>query len=134
MASVLGIDVGEKKIGLAIGRHHDGWAFARPALLVNSWDEVWPELQKIMTTEKIDLVLVGLPLTTTGEVGPQANRIREFILQLKQHTTLPIIERDERHSSQAVQKEHLGRQLKRGEEDSLAAQLLVESYLMEPIS
>lgn len=131
MATILGIDVGEKKIGLALGRTDDGWAFTRPALLVEHWDEAWPMLKDIVVSESVDTVIVGLPLEHDGQAGMQAARVREFIVQLGQQIAIPIVERDERHTTQAVQKEQAGQKLSRGQEDSLAAQLLVESYLQE---
>lgn len=131
MAVVLGVDVGEKKIGLALGRSADGWAFTRPALLVATWDQVWPALKDIIAAESVDLVVVGLPLDHDGQAGLQASRVRDFITQLRQQVTVPIVERDERNTTAAVNKEQAGQKLTRGQEDSLAAQLLVESYLEE---
>lgn len=131
MPTVLGIDVGEKKIGLAVGRSDSGWTFTRPALLVHDWEQAWPALKKIIADETIDTVLVGLPIELDGQAGGQAARVREFIAALQTQTSLPIIARDERHTSQAVQREQAGQRLGRGVEDSLAAQLLVESYLQE---
>lgn len=133
MATVLGIDVGEKKIGVALGKSEGGWAFTRPALLVQDWTEVWPVIQSLIEAEGVMVVVVGLPLDQDGQVGPQAERTRQFIADLKRHISVPIVERDERTTSQAVQREQgqAGQKLHRGEEDSLAAQLLVESYLQE---
>lgn len=131
MAVILGIDVGEKKIGLALGRTDDGWVFARPPLLIQHWGEAWPVIQKMLVDENVDRIVVGLPFAGDGQIGPQAQRTREFIAGLKHQVMLPIIEHDERHTTAAVQREQAGRSLRRGQEDSLAAQLLVESYLQE---
>ena len=133
MPAVLGIDVGEKKIGLAIGQTDMGWAFARPALLVETWDQVWPAIKELVTKESITTIVVGLPLDADGSVGLQAKRTKEFIASLKQQVEIPILERDERLTTQAVQREQqaAGQKLERGDDDSLAAQLLTESYLSE---
>lgn len=126
---ILAIDVGEKKIGLAVGETTTGMAFARPACLVSSWSEAWPVLIQLVTSEQAERIVVGWPLNYDGTVGPQALRVEEFIATLSQHTKLPIDKQDERGTSQAVQREHVGRQLPRGAEDSLAAQMILESYL-----
>lgn len=133
MPNVLAIDVGDRKIGLAIGDSTSGFAFVRPALLVSDWSEAWPPLVQLVTHEQIENVVIGVPLDADGTAGPQAARVREFIQGLASRVTVPILERNEHGTSQAVQREQQAhdRSLKRGEEDSLAAQLLLESYFQE---
>lgn len=130
---VLSLDVGDKKIGLAVGDTDTKMAFTRPALLVNHWDEVWGPLKEILISDKIEKIVIGWPLNTDGTIGAQVRRVEKFISELSVHSSLPIIKRDERHTSAAVQKEQqqAGIKLSRGQEDSLAAQLLLESYLSE---
>ena len=130
---ILALDVGDKKIGLAVGDTATRMAFARPALLVADWEAAWPPLLTLLDEEKITQVIVGWPLNTNGSRGPQSGRVQEFIDQLKARSPVPVIKRDERHTSVAVQREQqtAGRRLKRGAEDSLAAQLLLETYFME---
>jgi len=133
MSRILGIDVGEKKIGLAIGDTGSNFAFARPPLLVNDWSVAWPILTQLVIDEHIDTVVIGLPLKRDGQPGSQAERTRVFIDQLRQHCPVPIVEQDERLTTKAVTKEQskADRKLPRGYEDSLAAQLIVETYLIQ---
>lgn len=133
MANVIALDVGEKKIGVAVGDTILQMGFARPALLVDDWNEAWPKIQHMILEEQIDRIVVGVPLNTDGTAGAQAARAKEFAATLRQHTDIMIEHRDERYSTQAVIKEQqaAGRKLKRGEDDSLAAQLVLESYLAE---
>lgn len=130
---ILAIDVGDKKIGLAVGDSITGLAFTRLALLVTAWEQAWEPLRAVMANEQIEQIIVGWPVNTDGSVGTQSARVQQFIDQLKTRTPVPINVRDERLTSQAVQHEQhqVGRKLSRGEEDSLAAQLLLESYLTE---
>lgn len=136
MSKILAIDVGDRKIGLAIGDQASGFAFIRPALLVSDWAEAWPLLQQLVEHEQISTIVVGLPLNHDASAGPQTERVREFIRELGSRLTVPIVERNEHSTTQAVQREQQthGRALKRGEEDSLAAQLLLESYFQESAS
>lgn len=134
MTVVLALDVGEKKIGAAVGDTDTRLAFTRPALLVASWDELWPSLHRIIMTNSIQQIVVGWPLSTDGSTNLQTERVREFIHELRnREPNIDIVTRDERLTSQAVQREQqaAGRTLRRGEEDSLAAQLLLEGYLQE---
>lgn len=134
MARVLGIDVGLKRIGLAVGDTEVSQAFARPALLVSDWKQAWDPLVRLIGTENISTVIVGWPLHSSGQASEQSQIVQQFIDQLRQKITVPILTRDERGSSQAVQREQqaAGQHLTRGQEDSLAAQLLVEAWLQEP--
>lgn len=133
MATILAIDVGERKIGLAIGNDADRFAFVRPALLVSDWAAAWPLLTQLIAHEQVEKILVGLPLNADGTSGAQAERVQTFVTELGKHVSGPIITRNEHGTSQAVLREQQthDRALKRGEEDSLAAQLLLESYFQE---
>lgn len=133
MAKVLGIDVGERKIGLAIGDTQTRLAFPRPPLLVKTWDEAWPVLADIVAIEGVETVIVGWPVNDDGSTGPQAQQVQLFLDTLTTKIYAPIVKRDERFSTQAVTREQtaVGRQLDRGQEDSLVAQVLLEGYLAE---
>lgn len=131
MANVLGLDVGQKKIGVAIGDVETKLAFPRPALLLTDYRQAWPALRDLVASEHISTIIIGLPLDTNGGQSAQASWVQQFADELKQHVSVPVVLHDERYSTQAVQREQqsAGRKLSRGQEDSLAAQLLVESYL-----
>lgn len=131
MATVLGLDVGEKKIGVAVGDIGRGLAFPRPALLVDDWSEAWGPIERLVNEERISVIVIGWPLEALGRAGPQTASVERFIAELKRHVSVSITRLDERLTTQAVQREQRqrGRPLKRGQEDSLAAQLLVETYL-----
>lgn len=131
MPNILGLDVGERKIGVAIGATETGLAFPRPALLVNDWTEAWPLLDRLLKTEAIAGIVIGWPRNSDGRDGPQAARIGEFITELRTRTAIPIQKFDERLTTQAVNREQaaVDRKLTRGQEDSYAAQLILESYL-----
>lgn len=133
MNAILGIDVGAKKIGLAIGQRATKFAFARPPLLVDRWSVVWPALKKIIAAEQVQEIVIGWPLNQDGSAGPQAQVVDRFMTELKKQVNVPVHRRDERYTSQAVIREQAAarRRLQRGQEDSLVAQLLVENYLAE---
>lgn len=132
MASILGLDIGERKIGVAVADRASGFAFVRPALLVKDINDIWPLLAAIITQDDVAEIVVGVPLNDDQTVGPQAQRVRAIAAELERFH-LPVHQRNEHSTSQAVQREQqaVGRTLKRGEEDSLAAQLLLENYLQE---
>lgn len=131
MAAILALDVGQRKIGVAVGDTVSRFAFPRPAILVDDWAAAWNPIDALIQENKVERIIVGWPLDASGQPSGQAGSVEDFISALQQQVKVPIDRRDERHTTQAVLKEQRGRHLARGAEDSLAAQLLLESYLME---
>lgn len=133
MAKIIGLDVGAKRIGVAIGDTDLGLVFTRPAIIVQSTDQTWATIEKLITSESIETIIIGWPLSLSGAIGPQAKRTQIFINELTKHVQIPVIKRDERLTTVAVEREQatVNRRLPSGAVDSLAAQLLVEQYLQE---
>jgi putative Holliday junction resolvase len=100
MTRLLGLDLGERRIGLAIG--DDDGAPARPLVTVprgrtNDVDEA--RLRAIVETEAVDELVVGLPLEASGAEGPQAEKTRAWVAAVVDRIGRPVILRDERLSS-----------------------------------
>ena len=78
-------------------------------------------------------IVVGLPLTLSGKVGPQARRVQTFIRRLSERVEVPVTEFDERYST--VEAERLLRQSgvepsrDRKRVDAAAAAVILQAYL-----
>jgi putative Holliday junction resolvase len=83
------------------------------------------------------LVIVGNPLTLRGEIGPQAQRVAQFVEELQRAIDVPIILYDERLTSSEARRLLSERgpltreQRRRGIVDELAARLLLDDYIQE---
>lgn len=125
---ILGIDYGDKKIGLAFGDSETGVAVPLGVIPSNGEETIKDLAQKI-TAEKIDQVVIGVPLATGGHHGPeQLEKTRVFIEKLKAAISIPIIEEDESYTTS----ESIRLQKEEGveaEEDALAAMLILEQFL-----
>lgn len=123
----LGIDYGEKNIGLATG--DDETRLASPFGILENKDRdfVLGGLKEICLEEEIGKIIIGLPLTMSGEIGPQAGRVNDFIYFLKNNFDFPIETEDERLTSAMVDKliEESGVK----ERDAVAAMIILQSYL-----
>lgn len=117
----LGIDYGEKRIGLALGDSES--RIAIPFEVVANLDEVI----KIIKQEEIDEIVIGLPLTMKSEAGIMSGVVDKFIAELITKTKLPIIEMDERLSSISADK-LLGSKDK-SRRDAVAAMVILQTYL-----
>lgn len=130
---ILALDIGLKRTGVAISDESLTFSFARE--VVDSTDKKrWANaLAALIEEEEVAKVVVGLPLNHHGEMGPDAQRIRSFILLLTAKVSVPVIEWDERFTT--VQAERtlleadLSRQKRKQVIDKVAAQIILQSYL-----
>lgn len=122
MTRYLALDVGERRIGLAVG--DEGGGIARPlrTLRRRSVDADVTAIGELARREEATALLIGLPLTLRGEEGPQAARVRRFA-EACGRLGLPVDLHDERFTtSQAVID---GAR----DDDAGAASILLEDYL-----
>ncbi len=125
---ILGIDYGDKKIGLAFG---DSTAqIAVPLDVVpNAGQETIDVFAKKASAEDIDVIVVGVPLSTGGHHGPeQLEKTRAFIKALESAVSIPVMEEDESFTTA----ESIRMQREEGaeaDEDALAAMLIIRSFM-----
>jgi len=74
----LALDVGDRRIGLAVG--DDAFGLARPlrTLARRNLEADLASLRELIAKEEVGALVIGLPLTLRGEDGPQAQRVRRF--------------------------------------------------------
>lgn len=113
MTRLLGIDLGERRIGLAIadddGSHAQPLAAIRRGRTIDADAEA---VARIVAEQGIGTIVVGLPLEASGANGAQAELSRSWALAIGERLGLPIVLRDERLTSHLAE-ERLG-PMKRG--------------------
>jgi putative Holliday junction resolvase len=119
---VLGIDYGEKRIGLALS---DELPLLARELVILSPKEFWKQIEGLVSLHEVGEVVVGWPLNMSGEMTAKTREVAEFKAKLAQKLSVPVVHTDERLSSQMA--EHLPGGYKNV--DSLAAQILLQNYL-----
>jgi putative Holliday junction resolvase len=99
VSRVLGIDLGERRIGLAVG---ETGGDARPlAVLARRTVGADAErLARLAREQDVTELVVGLPLNSDASEGPQARATRDWASALAELLGLPVILRDERWTSQ----------------------------------
>jgi len=120
----LALDVGDRRIGLAVG--DEGHGLARPlgTVVRRSLVKDLAELGRIALQEQVDALVIGLPLTLRGEEGHQAQRVRRFATA-SEKLGLPVRLYDERHTSSEAELRG-ARDL-----DAGAATILLEDFLAQ---
>ncbi len=130
---ILALDVGTKRIGLAVSDELGITAQSKPVLVCSSWTADIKALQEQIDAFQIGEIVVGYPVNLNGSVGPQAEWVLKFVEKMKEHISLPIKMWDERLSSMAVDKlmleGDLSRQKRKKRIDSLSAQWILQGYL-----
>ena len=100
MTRLLGVDLGERRVGLALA-DRDGSA-ARPLATIrrsSSVDADQAALRTIVSRYDIDELVIGLPLEASGAEGPQSTLTRVWATAIGERLGLPIVLRDERLTS-----------------------------------
>ncbi len=130
---VLALDVGEKRIGLAIS--DPLWSTAQPleTLPVLSVQNAVAHLAKRIREYEISLILVGLPLGSDGGETDQSTRVRTFAQAAVQGTGLPVVFFDERGTTREAERVLIQggvrRKKRRKSKDMLAAVIILEYFL-----
>lgn len=133
---ILGIDAGERRVGLALS--DETQLLARPLKVLQRGNRLSPvldELQRLAAEYGVVQLLIGLPLHADGSEGRQARRARSFATAASSRLGLPVILWDERYSSleaQALlQRREVPRSSFRQREplDALAAAIILQHYL-----
>ncbi|MFA6131839.1 MAG: Holliday junction resolvase RuvX [Patescibacteria group bacterium] len=124
---ILGIDYGDRKIGLAFGESTAGVALPLE-VITNNGDETIKDLAKKVHLENMDQIVVGVPLANGGHHGPeQLQKTQAFIGRLRAAVAVPVFEEDESYTTS----ESIRLQREEGavaEEDALAAMLILEQF------
>lgn len=123
MATLLGIDYGHKKIGVAVGQTVTG--NAQPLIVVKVNGEMWRQMDKIFTQWQPQSVVVGKPKLADGKPHPLEKNIETFILEVKTRYNIKVYREDESLTSyEAAQWQD-----NRDALDAHAAAVILESWL-----
>lgn len=132
---VLGIDLGEKRIGLAVSDEDARIAFPAGVLVRRNERQDFAALRELVEKRGIGRAVVGLPLHMSGRAGPQAEAARAFAAALAEQAGIPVDTLDERWTSVAAERSlrESGRRTiekhGKGVVDEVAATLLLGAYL-----
>jgi putative Holliday junction resolvase len=130
---ILGLDVGSKTIGVAVSDELGLFAHPRTTLArVGTRGDV-AAVAGWMAREGAGSVVVGLPLTLEGEVGPRARRVLVFVEALRAGLGVPVDTWDERFSTAAVERTlieaDLSRKKRKAVIDRGAAAFILQGWL-----
>lgn len=130
---ILGIDFGEKRIGLALSDPLGFTAQGLETLLWQNRAQVMKDLRALCQARQVSEVVIGLPINMDGSMGSKAKEIFDLVPKMEKELSIPVRTWDERLSSRQAGRlmieEGLSRKKQRAQSDRLAATLILQSYL-----
>ena len=127
----LAIDYGHKRTGLAVCDPTE--TIVSPLDVIKDEKVLLSRITKLVESENVGAIVLGLPLNMDGSIGPQARLVKKFARQLKKHITIPIHFQDERLSSFAAEEKladvEIPKKAKKERLDAIAAAHILEVFL-----
>ncbi|MEA2088878.1 MAG: Holliday junction resolvase RuvX [Patescibacteria group bacterium] len=131
--TILGIDYGEKRIGIAVGFSEGKISLPYKIIKNISKKFVLKELEKIIKEKNINLMVVGLPysMSDRNKKSKQFKEIVNFIIFLKNNFNIKVVEQDERLSTKTAEELLLEKKKKKQKniKDDVAASIILQAYL-----
>lgn len=135
---IMALDIGEKRIGIAISDPQERVASPLVVLDAVQVERGEKPFTRLLEDWEPELFLCGLPLTLNGEEGPQAQRVRKVAQAISARFHIPIEFTDERLSSREAKRilreEGLDERSMRGKIDMIAASVFLQAWLDEKAS
>lgn len=129
----MAFDIGEKRIGIAVSDSDETVASAIKVMPAQEVLDNSKNFKQLIEDWEPERLLFGRPLTLAGEVGPQAERLKEKALKIAENTGLPFEFEDERLSSaeakRFMREQGMSEKDMRGKIDMVAAQIFLQSFL-----
>ncbi len=129
----LGLDLGSKTLGLAISEGIIASSYDIIRFKDENYQSLLPILKDIINKENIEVIVLGLPKNMNNTIGERANIALNFKEMLEKEVNIKIILQDERLSTKAAHnymiESNLSREKRKKHIDSLAAQIILQTYL-----
>lgn len=133
MSRILALDVGERRIGVAVS--DPTGIVAQPLLVIErrGWAPDLARIRELVRTHQVRRIVVGYPYTLRKARGLQTEQVDRFMTRLRQAVTVDVLPYDERLTTAQAERALLAgdvrRARRRAVRDAVAAALLLQNYL-----
>ncbi len=133
MGRLLSLDVGERRIGIALSDQLQ--IIASPHSIIDRKinSNYIVLIKELILENEVEAIVVGLPITLRNNISKQTEKVQTFIKDLEEELTIPIYTIDERLSSISAQEVLKLKGVKtghnKGEIDKIAAAIFLQEYL-----
>lgn len=133
MSIYLGLDLGEKRVGLARSDEEKTFAEAVATITYKGRESLARQLSRYITELRPERIVVGFPETLSDEIGPSARKVMKLVEWLQLRIPGDWVLWDERFTTREAEEilleADLSRAKRRQVRDRLAAQRILQSYL-----
>lgn len=133
MGRILGLDYGEKRIGVAVSDPSETIASPLELYTRQNVEQDARHFQALVREHEVERIVVGLPLYPSGDESPKSAEARRFGQWISQETGLPVEFYDERYTTveaeQLLLQADMTRKKRGARIDKLAAQITLQAYL-----
>jgi putative Holliday junction resolvase len=126
---LLALDYGNKRVGVAIA--HEIARLPRPLTTLHNNETLLSEIRKLVDSEHVKIVVVGLPRGMDGGYTSQTRAAEHFATELSGVLMIPVELEDETLTSVDAEATLAGHQHAKGDIDAMAACFILERYLVE---
>lgn len=130
---ILGLDLGERRVGVAVSDPEERVAHPLEQIEVRGRRDLVAQVARLVVETGAQEVVVGLPVRLDGTAGAQARRVEATVEALREALAVPVAVWDERFSTRqadrAMQEAGLSADRRRAKRDKVAAALILQSYL-----
>lgn len=130
---MLGLDVGERRIGVAVSDELGLTAQALSVIDNVGDEEVTQAVASLVKQYDVERIVIGLPRRTDGRMGPEADNVLQFGRRLEESLGVPVVYWDERFSTAQAERilieAGLRRTRRRKVVDQVAAGIILQAYL-----
>ncbi len=130
---LMGLDVGDKRIGIALSDEGAVIASPRETLERSGNRKDIRYMLELARREDVSEIVVGMPFSLDGSLGPQAHKVERFVEALKAETDIRITTWDERLTTVSAERALLEGNVSRAKRkktiDRVAAALILQGYL-----
>jgi len=125
---ILGLDYGEKRIGVSISRLNKKMAIPHSIIQYRDIEVAFDKIKKIIENNNIKLIVLGIPKTLKNEIGFKAKEVLSFKEKLSKNIRIDVELEDERLSTvQALNS--INRKSKNKYVDDSSATIILNNYL-----
>jgi len=128
---ILGLDLGEKKVGVAISDNENIISFPRDIIKYLNFEELIKKIREICDKETISKIIIGLPLSLKGKETEQTKKVQNQGEEISKTLGIPVDFIDERYTSVIPENLMLTEKKKHRQKpkDDIAAQKILQTYL-----
>jgi len=131
---ILGLDYGEKRLGLAISDEMGITAQGLPTLTRKGLEKDLAALEKVIRQFGVDRMVIGYPLRLNGTEGIQCEKVNRFAGILEKRFSVPILKWDETlttsQAEEILTEVRVSRKKRKAVVDKLAAMIILQDYLV----